>query len=44
LVIAVENRYDGVYNGSDDEEEIELELEQKWSQIRESILPSEIKS
>ena len=39
FVIAVSNRYDALYNESDDEEKAELDVEQKWSKIKECIHP-----
>ena len=32
---ALANRYEALYNGSDDEEEAELDVEQEWSKIKE---------
>ena len=34
FVIALAKRYDVLYNGSDDEEETEPDLEQEWSQVK----------
>ena len=33
--ITLANRYDILYNGSDDDEEAELDVEQEWSKVRE---------
>ena len=35
FTIALANSYDALCNGSDDEEEAELHVEQKWSKIKE---------
>jgi len=35
LLIAPANKYDAVYNASDDEEKIQPELEQEWNHNRE---------
>ena len=35
FVIALSNRYDAVYNEPLDEEEMELDIEQEWSKIKE---------
>ena len=35
FVIALATRYDALYNGSDDGEEVELDVEQEWNKIKE---------
>ena len=35
FTIALANRYDVLYNGSDDDEEMEPDLEEEWNQIKE---------
>ena len=35
FTIALANRYDPLYNGSDDDEEMEPDLEEEWNQIKE---------
>ena len=35
FTITLADRYDALYNGSDDDEEMEPELEEEWSQIKE---------
>ena len=40
FTIALANRYDALYNGSDDDEEMEPDLEEEWNQIKEMYLLS----